>query len=68
MTDKKPLGYIARLAPAMKNSFAGFLAAYKREMAFRQEVLLFLLTTPLAVFLANGFVEFVVFLFLFLLC
>ncbi|MBA6231477.1 MULTISPECIES: diacylglycerol kinase [unclassified Colwellia] len=59
MKKNKPLGFFSRLAPATKNSWAGFKAAYKYEMAFRQEVLLFITTTPLAIWLANGFIEFV---------
>lgn len=59
MTEKKPLGFFSRLTPAAQNSWLGFKAAYKHEMAFRQEVLLFLVTTPLAILLADGFIEFV---------
>ena len=59
MDENKPPGFFSRLAPATKNSWAGFKAAYKYEMAFRQEVLLFIVSTPLAIWLANGFVEFV---------
>lgn len=59
MTEKNTLGHFARFGPAAKNSWAGLKAAYKYEIAFRQEVLLFLLLTPVAVRLADGFVEFV---------
>jgi len=59
MTNNKPVGFFSRLPPATKHSWSGFKAAYKHEMAFRQEVLLFLVSTPLAMLLAHGFVEFV---------
>ena len=59
MTEQKALGFFSRLLPATKNSFLGLKAAYKHEMAFRQEILLFLVTTPLALWLASGFIEFV---------
>lgn len=59
MSEKNKLGHFARFIPATKNSLLGFKAAYKHEIAFRQEVFLFLLTTPIAIFIANGFVEFV---------
>jgi len=58
MTEKNKVGHLARFAPATKHSLLGFKAAYKYEIAFRQEVFLFLITTPLAIWLANGFVEF----------
>ncbi len=59
MTEQKALGFFSRLLPATKNSILGLKAAYKHEMAFRQEILLFLITTPLAIWLASGFIEFV---------
>jgi diacylglycerol kinase (ATP) len=58
MTEKNKVSHLARFAPATKNSILGFKAAYKYEIAFRQEVFLFLITTPLAIWLAEGFVEF----------
>jgi diacylglycerol kinase (ATP) len=59
MTTKKTVGYFQRLSPAFKNSIAGLKTAYQYEMAFKQEVLLFVMLTPVAWFIANGFVEFI---------
>ena len=44
---------IKRLANAFKYSVAGTLAAFKHEDAFRQEVFLFLILAPIALFLTN---------------
>ena len=52
------LGHIARLAPATRNSWLGLKAAYKHEIAFRQEVFLFFILLPIAFYIADGFVEF----------
>jgi len=59
MTEKNSLGHFARFGPAAKNSWAGLKAAYKYEIAFRQEVFLFVFLTPIAMWLADGFIEFV---------
>jgi diacylglycerol kinase (ATP) len=58
MTKNKSVGFFLRLVPALQNSWSGLKAAYMHEMAFRQELLLFVVTTPLAIWLANDFVEF----------
>jgi len=58
MTKKNVHGHIARLGPATKHSWLGLKAAYRYEIAFRQEVFLFILLTPVAAMIANGFVEF----------
>ena len=42
-----------RLINALKYSIAGTLAAFKHEDAFRQEVVLFLILAPIALFLTN---------------
>jgi len=59
MTQKNKLGHLARLGPATENSLKGLKAAYKYEIAFRQEVFLLIALTPIAFYIANGFVEFV---------
>lgn len=59
MTEKNKVGHFARFGPATKNSIAGFKAAYKYEIAFRQEVFLLIILAPIAFYIANGFVEFV---------
>ena len=46
-----------RLINACIFSVAGFRATWKHEEAFRQEVILFLLTTPLAIWLGHSTVE-----------
>ena len=43
-----------RLINALKYSIAGTLAAFKHEDAFRQEVFLFLILAPIALFLTNA--------------
>lgn len=59
MTQKNKLGHLARFGPATENSLKGLKAAYKYEIAFRQEVFLLIALTPIAFYIANGFVEFV---------
>jgi len=59
MSDKNKVGHFARFGPATKNSWAGLKAAYKYEIAFRQEVFILIVLTPVAFWLADGFVEFV---------
>lgn len=46
-----------RILNACVFSFYGFKATWQHEEAFRQEVLLFLLTTPLALWLGQGVIE-----------
>ncbi len=58
MSEKSKVGHLARFGPAIKNSWLGLKAAYKHEMAFRQEVFLSIFLLPIAFFIANGFVEF----------
>ena len=58
MTEKNKIGHLARFGPAIKNSMLGLKAAYKYEIAFRQEVFLFLVLLPVALYIADGFVEF----------
>lgn len=55
-------GHVARLLPAIKNSWAGLKAAFQNEIAFKQEVYLAIIMLPLAWFLADGFIEFAVLL------
>jgi len=59
MSEKNKVGHLARFVPATKNSWLGLKAAYKHEIAFRQEVFLFIVLLPIAMLIANGFVEFV---------
>lgn len=59
MTEKNNYGHLQRFGPAIKNSLMGLKAAYKYELAFRQEVFLFIVLTPVAFYIAQGFVEFV---------
>lgn len=58
LPKKKQLGHFARLTPAMKNSLIGLKQAFNQEMAFRQEVYLFIVLAPIALFISNGFIEF----------
>ena len=58
MTTDKKVSHLGRLAPATKNSIAGLVAAYQNELAFKQEVFLLLVLTPVAVFISDGFIEF----------
>lgn len=58
MVSDKKATHIGRLAPALKNSLAGLKAAYQNEMAFKQEVYLLVLLTPVAIYISDGFVEF----------
>ena len=48
---------LKRFINAVLFSFAGFKAAWKHEEAFRQEVLVFIASVPLAIWLANSNVE-----------
>lgn len=48
---------IRRLLNAFGYSLEGFKAAYKHEDAFRQEVLLSIILTPLAFYLGNNAIE-----------
>ncbi len=48
---------IARLTAAWSNSMAGLKAAWTHEEAFRQEVVLFLIGTPLAFWLGETAIE-----------
>jgi diacylglycerol kinase (ATP) len=50
---------IYRLINACFFSAAGFKATWEHEEAFRQEVLLFIVTTPLAIWLARTRIELV---------
>ena len=59
MNRKNEYGHLSRLGPATRNSWLGLKAAYRYEIAFRQEVFLFLVLAPIAGVIANGFVEFV---------
>lgn len=58
MTEKNKIGHLARFGPATHNSWLGLKAAYKHEIAFRQEVFLFIILLPIALYIAEGFVEF----------
>ncbi len=48
---------LRRLFNALGYSLEGFKAAYKHEDAFRQEVLLSIILTPLAFYLGNNAIE-----------
>ncbi|HUL12374.1 MAG TPA: diacylglycerol kinase [Methylococcaceae bacterium] len=48
---------LARILAAFSNSMKGFAAAWRCEEAFRQEVCLFVVTTPLAFWLGENGVE-----------
>ena len=48
---------LKRLVNACFFSMAGFKATWQHEEAFRQEVSLFLITTPLALWLGNSAIE-----------
>ena len=48
---------ITRLVQAMRYSYQGLCAAFKYEAAFRQELLLVCLLTPLGLWLGNSGVE-----------
>ena len=64
----KPNGSgLSRLIKATKCSILGFKAAYKHEAAFRQELLLITLLTPIAFFIAQSFADFVALLVVMLL-
>ena len=52
-------GHLARFGPAIKHSWQGLKAAYKYEIAFRQEVFLSVVLIPLAWFISASFLEFV---------
>lgn len=58
MRDKNKYGHLQRFGPATRNSLIGLKAAYKYELAFRQEVFLAIVMTPLAAYLADSFTEF----------
>jgi diacylglycerol kinase (ATP) len=45
---------LQRLINATRFSIAGFKAVWQHEQAFRQEVLLFIVTTPLALWLGQS--------------
>ena len=48
---------LKRLVNACFFSAAGFKATWQHEEAFRQEVMLFIVTTPLALWLGNSAIE-----------
>lgn len=48
---------MARINAAFFNSIKGYVATWQSEEAFRQEVYLLLVTTPLGYWLGNGAVE-----------
>ena len=48
---------IERLINAISYSFSGFKAAFQKEEAVRQEILLAIILVPLAIYLANNPVE-----------
>lgn len=58
MTVDKKVSHLGRLGPATKNSIAGLIAAYQNEMAFKQEVFLLIVLTPVALLISDSFVEF----------
>ena len=50
---------LKRFINAILFSFAGFKAAWKHEEAFRQEVIVFIIAVPLAIWLAENKIEIV---------
>jgi len=56
MADQKTTG-IQRIINAAGYSWLGFKAAFKHEAAFRQELLLLLIGTPLSLYLTSDGVE-----------
>jgi diacylglycerol kinase (ATP) len=54
---------IKRLINAIGYSFAGFKVAFKKEDAFRQEVLMTLILFPLAIYLSTNAIELVLLIF-----
>ena len=56
MANQKVTG-IRRILNACIFSYYGYKATWQHEAAFRQEVLLFLLTTPLALWLGETIIE-----------
>jgi len=54
---------IKRLINAISYSFAGFKVAFKKEDAFRQEVLMTLILVPLAIYLSTNAIELVLLIF-----
>ena len=56
---KSTTANIPRIFKALRFSILGFKAAYKHEAAFRQEVFLFCIFTPLAVFTSESIMTFV---------
>jgi diacylglycerol kinase (ATP) len=63
MSEKNKLGHFARFGPATKNSLMGLAAAYRNEIAFRQEVFLFIILTPIAWLISSNFIEFFLLMF-----
>jgi len=59
ISENKPNGSgLTRIVKATRCSVLGFKAAYKHESAFRQELLLCLLLTPIGFFVASSGVQF----------
>ena len=56
MANQNAKGF-KRLINACFFSVAGFKATWQHEEAFRQEVILFIVTTPLALWLGDGAIE-----------
>lgn len=48
---------IVRILNAFKYSYDGFIATFKSEEAFRQDVLVFIILTPIAIFLPITILE-----------
>ena len=59
MTQTKSATGLNRLVNATKYTLKGLSAAWQNEEAFRQEIYLFLVSIPLAAWLAKNFIEFV---------
>ncbi|WP_448212295.1 diacylglycerol kinase [Colwellia sp. MEBiC06753] len=60
MSRETPLGHIQRFGPAIINSWRGFVAAYRYEIAFRQYTWLSVLLIPLALYIADSLIEFAI--------
>lgn len=62
MAKHNKVGHFERFIPALKNSLQGLQAAYRYEIAFRQEVFLSLFLIPTAYVVGDSFTEFAILL------
>ena len=57
MNDRNKPSGLTRLIKAFGNSMKGFVGAYKNEAAFRQELLLAVVLTPLGLYFGHNGIE-----------